>query len=171
MCEVNHENSGLVWYPVCFYRKKTTLCASLQHRNLRLVSWFTRCMWSGGTDGMSCHHTQLNTIVYCSQATLHSLIMSFGYCWRPVARLQELKRSSKNSEFIITGPFFSLTSLNCVTPGIIGRREEGICMVQCFTYSGSSILCGRHQLSLVLCHIGLYAPTHPAVLLHNHTLL
>lgn len=143
------------------------MCFTATEKNFfRLVSWFTHWMCSVGTDGTSWYHTQLNSIVCCSQATLHSLIMSCWYCWRHVARLQDLKRSYKTLTLSSLAPYFSLTiSQLCYS------RKEGICMVHCSTYGCSSMLPGRHQLSLVLCHISLYAPTHPALPLHNHTLL
>lgn len=50
-------------------------------------SLYILCMRSGGTDGKSRHqyHLQFNTIACCSQAALHSLIMSGWHCWSHVA--------------------------------------------------------------------------------------
>lgn len=44
--------------------------------NPGLLSLYISCVWPRGTDEITLHQSQLSTIVFCSQAVLHSVIMT-----------------------------------------------------------------------------------------------
>lgn len=123
------------------------------HQESKTLSYFKSlyilCMRSGGTDGKSRHQyqLQLNTIACCSQAALHSLIMSGWHCWSHMAA--GVWEFNHRAAIKFSLPYglnpYSLAYPDHLLPDLReaggGRRTTDCC---------SSALPGWHQLSLNL---------------------